>query len=265
MNAPHFTSFWWYIWFKDTIMNDLLRGQKTVCVFSLNKRQNPATNTPTWLHYSLPTFPPLSVSLCLPCECSGGMAACQTRAVPMDVGGDQGGREGGGAVMTFLHPIDSWTGNQLTGCYVNAFLCFHPKTIDGERLCSPLIQLSSHSVTSDLCSECLRRSCLLQLGLHYSPVSCSLLTADSISLWLEEIVVFWNLKYVWYVRSRRIKGLHVIITKNFLRLWGPTADSLHLWHENNLLIQFFKTFWCLLDVMTQIMIKQRVIPSLYWL
>lgn len=35
--------------------------------------------------------------------------------------------------------------NQLTSCYVNAFLCFHPKTIDGDRLSGPLIHFSSGS------------------------------------------------------------------------------------------------------------------------
>lgn len=100
----------------------------------------------------------LAVRLCLAGECEGGWLAAK-QVLSLWIWG-----VGSHDIPIFLkqpniHRQLGW--NQLTGCYVNAFLCFHPNTIDGDRLGGPLIHLSSHNVTSDLCSGCLSRSCLL--------------------------------------------------------------------------------------------------------
>lgn len=83
--------------------------------------------------------------------------------------------------------------NHLTGCYVNAFLCFHPKTIDSDQVSSQstsaLADQQSRNLTSGLCS-CLSWRCLLNFTTV--PVSYSLLPLERTSYlkkWLSEFFI----------------------------------------------------------------------------
>lgn len=83
--------------------------------------------------------------------------------------------------------------NHLTGCYVNTFLCFHPKTIDSDQVSSQstsaLADQQSRNLTSGLCS-CLSWRCLLNFTTV--PVSYSLLPLERTSYlkkWLSEFFI----------------------------------------------------------------------------